>query len=627
MVMHTALVVFVAASVASPAKISRVVTVEPEEEPDVLINPGCGWQKLCTTNPRDEAETMPLVSTYYYRACWTYYEPEREQYEGSPAVRTIERWLQYAAQHNRYVGIRVVPYNSGNPNYQRSGQKVKGHDTPVPAYIFEELGAKGFPEPGGSGGWVPVFWDPIYLQQYEKLIRWLGKKFGDHPSLTYVDLSAGNYGEMNLRNTGIPQLDDLSAWKAHGLTPEAWDAMIKRMIAFYREAFPHVLLVAARDYESYGPGRSLLDHAVASGVGFRDDGLGMAYCREGKRNRTYQDYWTKVPCLYENGYLDWVDWINYGTDPRKCVEWAVDDCHACIVMVGKSQHAERSYARYTDIVEDVGRRLGPRLRVKLAKYRTPAKSRGRFPVGLVWTNSGNSPPYRDFDVEVALMKRGKYYVREVVDAKSARIREWLPGQDVPMKVDLELKGLPSGTYEVRVSLFTPGKADDPRFRYKPAMKGRDRFERALVGEVELSGVVGGGDGSATAAGARKPKADAVQMWDARLRGRLSAAIAGGATLSFYATSLRQRVTVLGIDDAGTLRAKAGPVTMNVEWPRLSFKERAGLSVAVLREGDVEDHLMAAFYFTAAGDAEATREHAGRAGEFAAMLGEFFEAGK
>ena len=223
------------------------------------------------------------------------------------------------------------------------------------------------------------------------------------------------------------------------------------------------------------------------------------------------------------------------------------------------------------------------------------------------------------------MKRGKYYVRQVIDAKTARIREWVPGQDVPMKVDLQLKGLPSGTYDIRVSLFTPGKADDPRFRYKPAMKDRDKYERALVGTVELSGVVGGGaDAPAAASPGRVAKADAVAMWDARLRARLADAIAEGAKPSFYAASLRQRVKVLAIDEAGTLRCEAGAVTMNVEWQRLSFKERAGLTVAALRDGDVEDHLMAAFYFTAAGDADGAREHTTRAGEFAAMLEEFFE---
>ena len=40
--------------------------------------------------------------------------------------------------------------------------------------------------------------------------------------------------------------------------------------------------------------------------------------------------------------------------------------------------------------------------------------------------------------------------------------------------------------------------------------------------------------------------------------------------------------------------------------------------------DLDDHLMAAFYYLAAGDEEGAREHVLRAGEFAAMLDDFFE---
>jgi len=149
-------------------------------------------------------------------------------------------------------------------------------------------------------------------------------------------------------------------------------------------------------------------------------------------------------------------------------------------------------------------------------------------------------------------------------------------------------------------------------------------------QIAEAGAKDGTDDAGTAARAavptvRIPKPDAVVMWDARLRERLAASLGAGATPSFYAAGLQQRVTVLAIDDAGNLRAKAGAVAMNVEWRRLSFKERAGLSAAVSASGDAEDHLMAAFFSTAAGDTDAARDSAARAGEFAAMLDEFFEA--
>jgi len=45
------------------------------------------------------------------------------------------------------VAFRVVPYNSGNPDWhQVRAQMVKGCYSAVPADVFED-GAEGFPEP------------------------------------------------------------------------------------------------------------------------------------------------------------------------------------------------------------------------------------------------------------------------------------------------------------------------------------------------------------------------------------------------------------------------------------------------------------------------------------------------
>ena len=208
----------------------RMVHVRPEMTDEILMNPGVGWQLLVHGAPRDEMERFPLVSTFYYRSGWTAYEPERGKYADSPAVRAIDAWLAEASRHGRYVAIRVVPYNSRNPGFQRRhSQKVQGCDSVIPPYVFED-GAKGFPEPGGSGGWVPVFWDPVYLRCHRELVEFLGERYAGHPNLAYVDVPAGNYGEMNLTNTEVPGLDDLSTWKEFGLTAESWSGMLREQV-------------------------------------------------------------------------------------------------------------------------------------------------------------------------------------------------------------------------------------------------------------------------------------------------------------------------------------------------------------------------------------------------------------
>lgn len=468
--------------------------VKPELSDEVIFNPGTGWQMLVTDIRQVErgVEEMPLVSTYYYRSSWTRYEPQREQYDGSPAVRTIDRMRDLVREKGKYFAFRVVTYNAGNPTYQRTGQQVNGCDTAVPAYIYTDLGAKGFEEPGGKKNWVPVFWDPVYIQQFNKLGTWLGKRYAGDPNLAYVDIGGGNWGEMNLTNTGIPELDNLSKWREHGLTPDSWHNMLVKHIAAYRAAFPAERIILARDYASYGKGAETTDYGLKQKIGFRDDGLGMDYSRAGRRNTEFMNHWDEVPCLFENGYIDWTDTsgAGWGSEERvrSTLEWAINECHACIVMVGKGDGAFRAYRTFENLVKEYGKKVGYRLAVTAASVQDPATVGSTWRTTLVWQNLGNSPPYEDYALEIALVRGAKTYFREILPAEKVRTSTWAPGGPVNMALSFRLPaGMPTGKFALTVALCRPDKQDDPLFRINLAHKTADQFKRALVDYIEVKG--------------------------------------------------------------------------------------------------------------------------------------------
>jgi len=479
------------AAAAEVAKKGDRIVVHPQQTTDVLINPGVGWQLLVGADPSDEMERMPLVSTYYYRTSWTEFEPQRGRYENSPAVRRIDRWLAEAAKYGRYVAIRVVPWNSQNPEYQRmSAQKVKGCDSPVPAYIFAE-GADGFPEPGGSGGWVPVFWDPVYLKYHQKLAEFLGKRYANHPNLAYIDVPAANYGEMNLTNTGVPQLDDLSLWRKHGLTAASWRGMVEQLCDMYRGAFPHDLLVAARDYVLYPGGREALPYAVKKGVGFRDDGLGMDYCGPGQTNPEYEGHWQEALCLYENSDGSWLD-LGDEARVRRILDWAIDRTHASIVMVGKWNEGQRSYDRYQSLVTEYGKRLGYRLVVQEASLPATVAPGADLPVTLAWQNLGNAPPYVSFALKVELLgPSGKLLGAATVAPEKLGTTTWTPSARPQTEVALPiLKDVPPGSYRVAITLFEPkaasaGQPLDVRRPIRLGIRGGDARARYVLGRVTV----------------------------------------------------------------------------------------------------------------------------------------------
>ena len=493
--------------------------VAPELSDEIIFNPGTGWQMMTTAGPeevRRGLEEMPLMSVYYYRTVWTAFEPAREKYAGSPAVATLDRIRELVKAKNRYYATRAVTYNSKAPGYSRF--KVNGCESAVPPYVYEELGAKGFEEPGGAKNWVPVFWDEIYIERYNKLAEFLGTRYAGDPSLAYIDIGGGNWGEMNLRNTGIPSLDNLSVWREHGLTPDSWHNMIVKLVDGYRRAFPKDQIIMASDFGSYGKADTR-DYAIKNGIGFRDDGLGMDYSRAGRRNVEFERHWPEVLCMFENGYVDWTDAAGSGWgNPeavRSTLDWAINQCHASIVMVGKGRGAFEAYRVYEPLVKEFGKKLGYRLAVTKASYHDPATSGGSWGISLFWENLGNAPPYRDYAVEISLLSGANVNYRYIIPSDKAQTRKWLPGKPFVMNLSLALPStVSSGRKAVTVALCDPERPDDPKFRINLAHKTTDEFKRALIGPVEVKarGLTSLGGGETGAVEAAVSGADAAAAY-------------------------------------------------------------------------------------------------------------------
>ena len=487
---------------AAGGEAPRQIVIEPELTEDVLINPLGGWQKLAHMRPQGEIEKMPLLSTYYYRAGWAGYQTGVDKYDGH-AVRTIDSWLDYCKAKGRYFGIRVVTYNSKNPTYQRSEHsKWKGCDSAVPTCVWA-AGAKGFREPGGANNWVPCFWDEVYLDEMEKLVRWMGKRWGDHPNLAFVDIGGGNWGEMNLRNTGIPSLDDLSVWRQNGLTEDAWDAMIRRLVKVYKEAFPKQHLIIAADFGSYGKGQSTIDHVINSGIGFRDDGLGMGYSRAGRKNREFMKHWKEVLCIFDNGYSDWTSPAWCG-GVRGCLEWAIDECHAGIVMVGKGSGCEKAYNTHKDLVTSLGKRVGYRHEIKKAAYFSHPRKNSNFNVQLIVNNAGNVPCYFDAKLEVSLRTGSGQPVFTQLFDTNPPIRRWMPGQPVRAVAAFKIPGsCPTGKLALCVGIVD---AKNPSRRIQLPLRKTAGERVYMLGTVNVRGSSTRFTGTAGGSGGARAKA-------------------------------------------------------------------------------------------------------------------------
>jgi hypothetical protein len=115
--------------------------------------------------------------------------------------------------------------------------------------------------------------------------------------------------------------------------------------------------------------------------------------------------------------------------------------------------------------------------------------------------------------------------------------------------------------------------------------------------------------------APKPRAptiapEALAPWEAKLVARVCAFVdAGGQpAIRLKLPGMGSRSSTVVACDERSLSIVAGGLNASLPWTGLSARERMGLALAVLREGDCDDHLLAAVFALAAHEADAARQH-------------------
>jgi hypothetical protein len=109
---------------------------------------------------------------------------------------------------------------------------------------------------------------------------------------------------------------------------------------------------------------------------------------------------------------------------------------------------------------------------------------------------------------------------------------------------------------------------------------------------------------------------ALAAWDARLVARVRGAVAEGRRVRFACSLVGSDAEILGVDDRDGLQVRSGTAAATVPWVTLSLEDRRHLALAVLRDGEADDHAVAAFYHLACGMTEKAQEHLRRAGNAA-----------
>ena len=214
------------------------VIVRPALIDDVLVNPHMGpttfqrfngdplndGQRWSEFGPEDfshadeppadawpAAERFPETTIAYCRWYWGTINPEPD------VIRfdIIENACDSAAARGQTLDLRIMPHNASKtvPEWYRKGV---GRGEIIKAY------AK-------SGGWLPDYEDPAFLEHFGKVIREVGARYDGDPRINMVDLAMfGHWGEWH-RKDG--KMGPEAIWlKGIDLFLEAWPKTPKAML-------------------------------------------------------------------------------------------------------------------------------------------------------------------------------------------------------------------------------------------------------------------------------------------------------------------------------------------------------------------------------------------------------------
>ncbi|PIY65430.1 hypothetical protein COY91_02370 [Candidatus Shapirobacteria bacterium CG_4_10_14_0_8_um_filter_39_15] len=206
-----------------------------------------------------------------------------------------------------------------------------------------------------EGSIEPVWWNPVFLEKYRRVLLALGQKIESDPELSntveFVEASVGSYGEMILYGKGDTFSNDTPLqrfYRSAGYTNKLYGDTVQTVLGYYQEAFkvlPIALSLGNGLYSGQYNDGSGVDHVEdyvvpkvmdrwGSKLYLKFAGFGSGGNR---RTHTFGTYCPNITrCIYESfggirGWQGW-SWDNKPNQLESIFRWAVQD-RAYIIMM------------------------------------------------------------------------------------------------------------------------------------------------------------------------------------------------------------------------------------------------------------------------------------------------------
>lgn len=317
--------------------------------------------------------------------------------------------------------IWMEPYEGGVPKNTYTDHPDDLNGWHWPSDIPREVRSDNNDTPSTGG-----YFDPTFQERVKKFVAKLGEAWDNDPRVAYVEMGIiGEWGEHHDPNI-------TTYWNPHTqpyhVANRTWIPGIEKTLGdAFKDAFKNkkVMVRYAYEFEDYEFGIYWDSWAISE----EEERGYNAMVRRG-------DYWRTQPVggeitwnwgdLYNKGYRSLEDCLANAETRAKVIE-QIRTLH-CNHLGGVT------WANFNDPVFQVNastvqKALGYRFVIKEFSYPTRIEQGKPFEIKLKVTNTGSSPFYYDWPVEVALLNASTHRKVWSATLPDARISQWMPGEN------------------------------------------------------------------------------------------------------------------------------------------------------------------------------------------------------
>ena len=449
-----------------------------EYEP-ALRNPMKGFREffMIGTDRRRAEYPYPYGSLIKEYMQWNMLERVESDGVDKVIAYSNRRWEGVEEQNVKVIPrvllVWVEPWHGGWAKNEANPDDLNGwhwpDDLPGETGPYKQI-------PGSVGAYVEPqdslttirggYFDPSFPERVRKLVAKLGEAWDNDPRVAYVEMGLiGEWGEHHDPNVTTVWLPHTQSFHVANRT---WIPGIEKTLGdAFRDAFKNkkVMVRYAYEFEDYDFGIYWDSWAI-------DEELERGYNAMVKRG----DYWRDQVVggeitwnwgsLMANGYKSFEDCVaNPGT--RALVLEQIRTLHCN--HLGGVTWANFKDQQFQTNAATVQKALGYRFVIREFSYPTRIDRGVPFEVKLDVVNTGSSPFYYDWPVEVALLDAATHEKVWGATLDDVRISQWMPGEEwdadrevyriapetVSVRARLVAEGVPAGRYILALGVLDP----------------------------------------------------------------------------------------------------------------------------------------------------------------------------